>query len=142
MLHVLTSKLMAMRKEFMLYICNAAPGAKDALSAEQHLAFVQQCEVYINRLAAAGKLIGAQPLLPEGIMVSRESNDWATVPIQHAGKVQVGYYHIIAGDMEEAIRIAKENPEFDFIASASVEIRPVKTKEARTAFVYPAGESK
>jgi len=51
--------------------------------------------------------------------------------------VQVGYYHILAGDLDEAITIAKENPEFEYVPSASIEVRPIKTKEAETGFVYP-----
>jgi hypothetical protein len=31
----------------------------------------------------------------------------------------------------------KQNPEFAFVPTASIEIRPVKTKEAQTNFVYP-----
>jgi hypothetical protein len=33
--------------------------------------------------------------------------------------------------------IAKENPEFAYVPSATIEIRPIKTKEEETAFVYP-----
>lgn len=51
--------------------------------------------------------------------------------------MQVGYYHIFANDIDEAIRMAKDNPEFEYVASASIEVRPVKTKEIETGFVYP-----
>ncbi|MEP6597612.1 MAG: hypothetical protein ABJA71_16780 [Ginsengibacter sp.] len=46
-------------------------------------------------------------------------------------EVQVGYYHINANDIEEAIAIAKDNPEFEFVPSASIEVRPNKN-ERRT----------
>ena len=49
----------------------------------------------------------------------------------------MGYYHILANDLDEAVRIAKNNPEFEFVPSASIEVRPVKTKEKETGFVYP-----
>jgi hypothetical protein len=39
--------------------------------------------------------------------------------------------------MAEATEMAKENPEFEYVPSASIEIRPVKTKEDQTKFVYP-----
>lgn len=42
-------------KEFMLYIRNAGD-AKKALSADEHLAFIKKCEVYIGRLKSEGKL--------------------------------------------------------------------------------------
>ena len=37
----------------------------------------------------------------------------------------------------EAIKIAKDNPEFEYLPSASIEVRPIKTKEVETGFVYP-----
>jgi len=37
---------------------------------------------------------------------------------------------------EEAIKIAKVNPEFKFVPSATIEVRPIKTKETETGFAY------
>jgi len=48
--------------------------------------------------------------------------------------------YILAHDIEEAIDIAKDNPEFEYVPSASIEVRPVKTKEAETGFEYPASK--
>ena len=39
--------------------------------------------------------------------------------------MQVWYYHILANDMVEAIAIAKDNPEFEFVSSASIGLRPI-----------------
>jgi hypothetical protein len=39
--------------------------------------------------------------------------------------------------MEEAITMAKDNPEFEFVPSASIEVRPIKIKEEATGFNYP-----
>jgi hypothetical protein len=125
-----------MKKEFMLYIRNAGD-AKAALTANQHFDFIKRCEVYIGRLKAGGKLIAAQPIVREGCIISKNENGWTKTPIDPAKEVQVGYYHIIANDMDEAIVIAKENPEFEFVPSASIEVRPIKMKEERTDFVYP-----
>jgi hypothetical protein len=125
-----------MAKEYMFYIRNAGD-AKAALSAEDHLAFIKKCEVYIGRLKKEGKLIAAQPLLREGVIVSKTKNSWNLHPVDPNKEVQVGYYHISAQNMAEATELAKENPEFDYVPSASIEIRPVKTKEDQTKFVYP-----
>jgi hypothetical protein len=35
-----------------------------------------------------------------------------------------------------AAPIARENPEFDYVPSASIEIRPIKVKEEKTNFIY------
>jgi hypothetical protein len=124
-------------KEFMLYIRNAAD-AKAALSQSEHLAFIKKCEVYIGQLKAKDKLIAAQPIVREGFIVSKGENGWTSVAVDPTSEVQVGYYHIKANDMAEAIATAKENPEFEYVPSASIEVRPIKMKEEQTNFVYPA----
>ncbi|HEY4966341.1 MAG TPA: YciI family protein [Puia sp.] len=125
-----------MAKEYMFYIRNAGD-AKAALSAEEHLAFIKKCEVYIARLKKEGKLLAAQPLLREGVIISKSNKGWNLYPVDPNKEVQVGYYHISAQNMAEATKMAKENPEFEYVPSASIEIRPVKTKEDQTKFVYP-----
>jgi hypothetical protein len=127
-----------MKKEFMLYIRNAGD-AKAALTPEQHLAFVKECEVYIGELKTNNNLIAAQPIVREGITLSKKGKDWNSIPIDPTKEVQVGYYHIAADNMEEAIAIAKRNPEFRYVPSASIEVRPIRTKEEKTNFVYPKG---
>ncbi|TWI94540.1 hypothetical protein JN11_04650 [Mucilaginibacter frigoritolerans] len=39
--------------------------------------------------------------------------------------------------MDEAVAIAKSNPEFEYVVSATIEVRPIKVKEEQTNFVYP-----
>ncbi|MBS1600764.1 MAG: hypothetical protein JST75_21270 [Bacteroidetes bacterium] len=126
-------------KEYMFYIRNAGD-AKAALSPEQHLEFVKQCEVYINKLKSAGKLIAAQPIVREGVHISKTGKDWNVANVDPSKEVQVGYYHILANSMDDAIDIAKENPEFAFVPSATIEVRPIKMKEEKTNFVYPKGK--
>jgi len=111
--------------------------AKLNLNAEEHLAFIKQCEVYIGGLKKNNNLIAAQPIQREGVSIRKSGNNWEIKDIDINTTVQVGYYHIMAKDMEDAIRIAKENPEFAYVPSASIELRPIKTKEADTGFVYP-----
>ena len=125
-----------MKQEFMLYIRNAGD-AKAALSADEHLAFVKKCEVYIGQLKAEGKLIAAQPIIREGFIVSKNGTGWNTTAIDPSKEVQVGYYHIMANNIDDAIAIAKNNPEFEFVPSATIEVRPIKMKEEKTNFVYP-----
>ena len=40
-------------------------------------------------------------------------------------------------ELLEAIAIAKENPEFEYGTTATIEVRPVKMMEDATGFVYP-----
>jgi hypothetical protein len=39
--------------------------------------------------------------------------------------------------MDEAVALAKQNPEFEYSSTAEAEIRMIKTEEASTGFVYP-----
>ena len=125
-----------MRKEFMLYIRNSGD-AKAALLPDEHLAFIKKCEVYIGKLKSEGKLLGAQPLVREGNIISIQNGNWNIQAIDPSGEVQVGYYHILAKDLNEAIEMAKENPEFKYVPSATIEVRPIKMKEEKTNFTYP-----
>src|SRR5215510_5891847 len=122
-------------KEFMFLIRNQGD-AKAALTSEKHLEFVKQCEVYIGKLKAKNQLIAAQPLIREGVIISKPQS-WSETPCDPNKEIQVGYYHILAESMEEAISIAKENPEFAYVPTASIEVRPIKMKEETTKFVYP-----
>ena len=42
-------------------------------------------------------------------------------------------------DQDEALVIAKKNPEFSFIKGAKIEVRPVKMKEQSTNFISLPG---
>jgi len=123
-------------KEFMFYIRNEKD-AKKSLSEEQHLAFIKQCEVYIGNLKSENKLIAAQPIVREGLVLKKTAKGWNERNINDDKEIQVGYYHILANDFEEAVKIAKDNPEFAYVPFATIEVRPIKTKETETGFVYP-----
>ena len=88
-------------KEFMFFINNASD-ARKALAADDHLAFVKKCKTYISRLKAEGKLAAAQPLIREGIILSKTRTGWNKKQAGLAGDVHVGYYHILAKDLDEA----------------------------------------
>jgi hypothetical protein len=125
-------------QEFMLYIRNEKD-AKKNLTETEHLAFIKKCETYIGVLKSQNKLIAAQPIVRTGIVIKKLENTWTEKDIANDSEVQVGYYHIVAEDMDDAIRIAKENPEFEYVPSASIEVRPIKMKEQETGFIYPKG---
>ncbi len=123
-------------KEFMLIIRNEIDHQK-AWSDEQHQSFLTSCQDYIGKLERDGKLIAAQPLVREGIIVSGSNGKWKEIPFNETEEVQVGYYHILARDINEAIEIAKGNPEFEYGTTARIEVRPIKTEEESTSYKYP-----
>lgn len=123
-------------QEFMLLVRNEGERLA-ALTPEKRLEFVKKCEVYIGDLKKKGKLIAAQPLIREGKIVSGTPASWKENPIDEKKEIQVGYYHILADDIDDAIAIAKGNPEFEYTPTAKVEVRPIKAQEEKTGFVYP-----
>ncbi|HVO74804.1 MAG TPA: YciI family protein [Ignavibacteriaceae bacterium] len=123
-------------KEFMLLIRNQIDHQSD-WTEKQNKEFLKACEVYIGRLKNEGKLISAQPLIREGKMISGSKGDWKDGPFNETKEVIVGYYHVLANDINEAASIAKQNPEFEYGKRARIEVRPIKTKEEKTGFVYP-----
>jgi len=123
-------------KEFMFIIRNTL-NHQEEWPEDKRLAFLKDCEVYILGLKNQGKLLSAQPLIREGKIISGKNGEWKEVPFNEKKEVQVGYYHILANDLEEAISIAKRNPEFEYGSTARIEVRPIKTKEVTTEFVYP-----
>ena len=123
-------------KEFMLLIRNTGEHV-DHMQPEEHESFLRSCESYIGKLKANNQLIAAQPLAKNGTVIRKTGDQWTSKEVTKNEEIQVGYYHIYAGDIEEAISIAKENPEFAFTNTASIEVRPIKTKEQTTGFEYP-----
>ncbi len=123
-------------KEFMLLIRNEIDH-QATWSPEKQQKFVKECEHYIGRLKKEGKLISAQPLAREGKMISGSEGAWKEAPFNESKEVIVGYYHILASDLDEAIATAKRNPEFEFGTTARIELRPVKMKEESTGYEYP-----
>lgn len=70
-------------------------------------------------------------------MLSGHEGAWAQAPYAEGPDVIVGYYHIVAEDLADAVAIAQGNPEFAFTTTARVEVRPIKGTERATGFVYP-----
>lgn len=125
-------------KEFMLLIRNGRDSKHD-FSDERENQFLKACEVYINDLKRDGNLVSAQPLLREGKMIAGSTDAFTDGPYSTDEEVIVGYYHVRANNLDEAIELAKRNPEFAFTKTARVEVRPIKTKEQSTQYVYPKG---
>jgi hypothetical protein len=126
-------------KEYMLLIRNQAD-SKSSFSPERNKAFLKACEIYIEKLKSNGNLQRAQPLIRDGAMLSGSGGRWKREPYSEGKDVIIGYYHILANDFEEAVAIAKGNPEFEYTTTARIEVRPIKMKEETTAYVYPKGE--
>jgi hypothetical protein len=123
-------------QEYMLIIRNLGD-SKAALSPAEHEEFLRQCERYIERIKKDKKFISAKPMEREGWLISGSGDAWKEESASMFFDAIVGYYHIYAQDMNDAIAIAKENPEFQYSEGATIEVRPLKMKEDTTGYVYP-----
>ena len=123
-------------REFMFFIRKES-NSQDTLPPEQHQKCLKGCESYIGKLKKEGKLISAQPIEWTGGIISGKGETWSQAPFNESKEVIGGYYHIRARDLEEAISIAKANPEFEYNTNTRIEVRPLKMKEETTGFVYP-----
>ena len=110
--------------EYMLFIRTTGDHLA-TLSPEQQQAHVQKIGSYIEGLMKNGKLKGAQPLDMDGLIVHGTNGVFKDGPFNESKEVIVGYFHIMADSMEEAVRIAKANPMFDE-TDGSIEVRPIK----------------
>ena len=109
-------------------------------SPEQLQQFLKQVQAYITDLTKRGKLKRAQPLVSEGKMISGTPGAFKDGPYNESKEIVVGYYHILAKDLDEAVAIAKGNPEFTFTKNTKIEVRPVRLMEESISYVYPGGK--
>jgi hypothetical protein len=123
-------------KEYMFFIRKQV-NSKESLPPAKHQEFLKACESYIGKLKAEKRLISAQPIDWAGNIVSTTGEGWNHASFKESQEVIGGYYHILANDLEEAISIAKANPEFAYNPTTRIEVRPIKMKEESTGFVYP-----
>ncbi len=114
-------------QEFMIFIKTKGDHL-EGLSPEQQQAHVQKIGKYIGGLMESGKLKGAQPLEMNGAIIHGNKGVFKDGPFNESKEVIVGYFHIVAENLEEAIAIAKANPMFDD-AEGSIEVRPIKQME-------------
>jgi len=124
-------------QEFMLLVRNLRD-SKETFSDAEHEEFLNACKTYIQQLEEGGNMISAQPLVRDGVMLSSQKRSFTEAAYATTAEVIVGYYHIRARDLQDAIAIAKGNPEFTYTNTARIEVRPIKMKEDTTAYVYPS----
>ncbi|MGH1365994.1 MAG: YciI family protein [Calditrichia bacterium] len=113
--------------EFMIFIKTKGDHLANS-SPEQQQAHVQKVGKYIAGLMQENRLKEAQPLDTSGAMIRVNKGVFKDGPFVESKEVIVGYFHILANDLEEAIEIAKANPMFED-ADGVIEVRPVKQME-------------
>jgi len=111
-------------QEFMIFIKTNGDHL-EGLSPEQQQLHVQNIGKYIGSLLESGKLKGAQPLEMGGAVIHSNEGVFKDGPFNESKEVIVGYFHIIAKSLEEAVEVAKANPMLKETETI-VEVRPIK----------------
>ena len=114
-------------KEFMLFIRTEGDYCA-GMTPEEYQQHIRKVGEYIGRLVQEGKLKGAQPLDMEGTMLHGRGGVFKDGPFIESKELIVGYFHILAKDLNEAREIARANPIFED-TDARIEIRAIKHEE-------------
>ena len=113
--------------EFMIFIKTKGDHLI-GLSPEQQQNHVKKIGAYIGNLMEEGKLKGAQPLELSGAVIHGSKGVFKDGPFNESKEVIVGYFHILAENLEEAVNIGKANPVFSQ-SDVTMEVRPIKLME-------------
>ncbi len=96
------------------------------VSSEEIQSAIDNFYVWHDRLVGEGKMKAGQRLAPEGRRVSK--NGVTDGPFTETKEVIGGYWFIFAGSLEDAAKIAAENP--CLACGLSFEIRPIDPERA------------
>lgn len=99
-------------KGFMLFI-KATGNPVGNLPQEKQEQHIQKVGGFIQNLVTENKMKDAQPLVPNGVIISNENGSFTEQAINEDKEMIVGYYHIQAKDLDEATEIAKSDPRFE-----------------------------
>ncbi|MCW1886539.1 YciI family protein [Luteolibacter flavescens] len=97
--------------------------ASQGLSEDEIRQVMNRINAWFDGLASQGKILGAQPLMEAGVMISGETGGAVTDgPFVEAKESIGGYVLLSVTSMEEAVAIAKSNPMHEF--GLTTEVRP------------------
>lgn len=110
-------------KDFLLILRTEGNVWSD-LSPEQLQKHMEHGMAYIQKLMTEGKLKSASPVDKGSRLVTENNGAMKDGPFNETKEVIAGYYLIVAGDIEEAVTIAKANPIFRDIPTR-IEVHPM-----------------
>jgi hypothetical protein len=94
------------------------------LSPEEIQKVMSQWTAWFDRLTQQGRIKSAQPLVPEGKIVSwKKGQTVADGPFAESKEAIGGYFLLRVKDRNEAVEIAKECPTLKY--GLTIEVRPV-----------------
>lgn len=107
-------------EKFMLIFHGSMPPDQ---SPEQMQASMSKWMAWINKLNKEGKYVAGEPLLPGGKQITGKKKTVTDGPYTEGKEVVAGFFLIKAKDMNEAINICDDYPNFD--KEGTVQVRQV-----------------
>ena len=98
-------------------------GQLEGLSPEAMEAQMGKWMAWVERLNKEGRYVSGEPLLPGGKLVTGSKKTVMDGPYTEGKEVVGGYFVVNAGNMEEAVDIAKDCPDYEY--GGSVQVRQV-----------------
>lgn len=96
---------------------------ESGLSESQIRQAVEKVKTWFERLSATGKLVSAQPLMDEGVVISGKSGGLVKDgPFAEAKEAIGGYVLLSVETQEEAVALARTNPMHEY--GLVTEVRP------------------
>ena len=97
--------------------------AEQGLSEDELRQVMDRVNAWFDHLTATGKMLGAQPLMEQGVVITGEGGGTVTDgPFVEAKEAVGGYVLLSVTSMEEAVAIARSNPMHDY--GLTTEVRP------------------
>lgn len=94
-------------------------------SPEAMQAELQKWNHWVGGIAAQGKMLGTEGLLPMGKIMSQGGQVVTDGPYTEGKEIVGGYMVVSAADVDEAVVLAHGCPIFD--SDGSLEVRPIMT---------------
>ena len=98
-------------------------GQLEGLSPEAMEAQMGKWMAWVERLNKEGRYVSGEPLLPGGKLVTGTKKTVTDGPYTEGKEVVGGYFVVNAGNMQEAVEIAKDCPDYEY--GGSVQVRQV-----------------
>lgn len=93
------------------------------LNEDQIRESMAKINAWFDGLTATGKMVAAQPLLEDAVIISGKGGDFVTDgPFAEAKETIGGYVLLSVDTMEEAVALAKTNPMHEY--GLTTEVRP------------------
>lgn len=107
-------------EKFMLIFHN---GPHQERSPEIMQADMGKWMAWIDKLSKAGKYVSGEPLLPGGKLVKGTDKQVTDGPYTEAKEVVGGFFIINAANIDDAVAITKDYPDFHY--GGSVQVRQI-----------------